>query len=87
MESIAFVFVYTKLWTNGVVTRGQHNTRVQRHLRIAGRGQLFRLISSLISMSMLLTDVADLAGYAEPEVTAQMELNIFHITCKLSGLW
>ena len=33
---------------------------------IAGHGQLFRLFPRLISMSRLVTDVADLADYAEP---------------------
>ena len=39
--------------------------RPEPSVNIAGHGQLFRLISRLISMSRLLTDVADLAGYAE----------------------
>ena len=39
---------------------------------------MFRLISKLISMSRLLTDVADLAGYAEP-VTVQINLDTLNI--------
>ena len=54
--------------------RDRYNTRGQSHLRIAGHGELFRLISRLISMSRLLTDVADLAGYDE-SVTAPKYLD------------
>ena len=53
----------TTMVTTLNLARGHHNAQGQSHLWIAGHGQLFRLISRLISMSRLLTDVADLAGY------------------------
>ena len=67
------------------VARGQHNARGQSHLYMAGHGQLFRLISRLISMSRLLTDVVNLAGYAEP-VTAAKDLDTLHVACEYAGL-
>ena len=41
--------------------------------------------SRLISMSRLLIDVADLAGYAEPG-TAPMDLDTLHIAREYAGL-
>ena len=54
-------------------------------MNIAGHGQLLRLISRLISMSRLITDVADLTGYAEPG-TAPKDLDTLHIAREYAGL-